>query len=45
MHFQSSNIENLAIPLPITESSRRIARQFAITQPTKEKAEQVLLNV
>lgn len=44
MNFKSSNIENLAIPLPITESSRQIASQFAVTQPTREKAEQVLLN-
>ena len=43
-NFKSSDIENFAIPLPITEASRQIASQFAATQPTKEKAEQVLLN-
>lgn len=44
MNFTSSDIENFAIPLPITESSRQIASQFAATQPTEEKAQQVLLN-
>lgn len=39
-----SEIQNFAIPLPITRKNFEIARQFAVRQPTKEKAEQVLLN-
>ena len=38
------NIENIAVPLPITSKSREIARDFAIQQATKQKAEQVLYN-
>ena len=34
----------LAVPLPITETARQIARQFAQAQPTAQKGEQVRLN-
>lgn len=40
----SPEIENLVIPLPITQENRQMAKQFAIKQPTREKAEQVWLN-
>lgn len=44
MVLTSPEIENLVIPLPITQENRQIAQQFAICQPTREKAEQVWLN-
>lgn len=44
MISQFSELENFAIPLPITAQSRQIALQFAARQPNRQKAEQVLLN-
>lgn len=44
MSPKSSSTENGAISLPITAQIRHIANQFAARQPTKEKAEQILLN-
>jgi uncharacterized protein YpiB (UPF0302 family) len=38
------DIENIAIPLPITSENREIARNFARQQATQEKAKQVLYN-
>ena len=38
------DIENIAVPLPITQESRRLAQQFAAQQHTTEKAEEVFLN-
>lgn len=38
------DIENIAIPLPITSETREIAHNFAAQQTTKQKAEQVLYN-
>jgi Protein of unknown function (DUF1822) len=37
-------IDEVAVPLPITQRTLAIARQFASQQPTGEKAEQVRLN-
>lgn len=37
-------VEELAVPLPITRANWAIAQQFASEQPTAEKAEQVRLN-
>lgn len=44
MLLQSPEIDNLTFILPITRQNRQIAKQFAIGQATKEKAEQVWLN-
>ena len=44
MSHKSSETEHCAISLPITAQIRDIAERFAARQPTKEKAEQVLLN-
>ncbi len=44
MISQFPEIENFAIPLPITRENRQLARQFAAQQPIREKVEQVLLN-
>ncbi len=44
MIFQSQGIEKFAIPLPITQENRKIAREFAAQELGEEKAEQVLLN-
>ena len=38
------DIENIAVPLPITSKTREIAHEFAAQQATKLKAEQVLYN-
>ncbi len=40
----SSEVENFAIHLPITNQIRQTANDFAARQPTKKKAEQILLN-
>lgn len=40
----SSQIENLAVYLPITTEIRHVADRFALRQPTPEKAEEVRLN-
>ena len=44
MSYLRRNIEDLSLPLPITQAASRIARQFSQQQPTQEKAEQVRLN-
>jgi hypothetical protein len=44
MVSQFSEIQNFDIPLPITDENFQVACQFAARQPTREKAEQVLLN-
>ncbi|MBD2744958.1 DUF1822 family protein [Coleofasciculus sp. FACHB-1120] len=44
MTFNTDELEDLALPLPITQAARTIAQQFATQQPTPHKAEQVLLN-
>ena len=44
MSYLKRNIEDLSLPLPITQTAGRIARQFSQQQPTQEKAEQVRLN-
>ncbi|NET83578.1 MAG: DUF1822 family protein [Moorea sp. SIO1F2] len=44
MTYNTHNLEQFALPLPITQNARRSAEQFARQQPTPEKAEQVRLN-
>ena len=44
MISKSPERDNLAITLPITGEMRQIASNFAAQQPTKEKAQQVMLN-
>jgi hypothetical protein len=44
MTYHTNNIEDFALPLPITQMARRTAQQFATGQPTPQKAEQVWLN-
>lgn len=44
MVFNFQDIENIAVPLPITSKTREIAREFAAQQATELKAEQVLYN-
>ncbi|EGJ31278.1 MULTISPECIES: DUF1822 family protein [Moorena] len=44
MTYNTHNLEQFALPLPITDNARRSAEQFARQQPTSEKAEQVRLN-
>lgn len=44
MTYSTNEIEDFALPLPITQNARRIAQQFASFQPTPQKAEQVRLN-
>lgn len=44
MTYNTNEIENFALSLPITQTARRIAQQFASGQPTPEKTEQVRLN-
>ena len=44
MTYNTHELEDFALPLPITQAARRIAQQFATQQPTPHKAEQVLLN-
>lgn len=44
MTYSTNETEDLALPLPITLTARRIAQQFASGQPTAQKAEQVRLN-
>ena len=40
----TTNEQDNALTLPITQAARRTAQEFAYQQPTPEKAEQVLLN-
>ena len=44
MISKSIEIQDLALPLPITQTARKIAQQFASLQPNPQKAEQVRLN-
>ena len=44
MTYSTNEIEDFTLPLPITQTARRIAHQFASLQPTPQKAEQVRLN-
>lgn len=44
MSYSIHELNDFALPLPITQTARRIAQQFASEQPTLEKAEQVRLN-
>jgi hypothetical protein len=44
MAYHINEIEEFALPLPITQMARRTAQQFASQQPTDQKAEQVRLN-
>ena len=38
------DIENIAVPLPITSEIREIARSFAARQATEQQANRVLYN-
>lgn len=44
MTYNPQQLENWALPLPITRLARHQAQAFASTQPTPQKAEQVRLN-
>jgi hypothetical protein len=44
MTYNTHEIDEFALPLPITSAARRKAQEFASQQPTPEKAEQVRLN-
>lgn len=44
MTFSTSEIEELSLPLPITQAERQVAQQFSQQQSTPQKAEQVQLN-
>ena len=44
MTYHTQNLDNWALPLPITQMARRKAQEFANMQPTQKKAEQVRLN-
>ncbi len=44
MTYITDELEDSALPLPITQVARRTAQQFASQQPTPQKAEQVRLN-
>ncbi|NEO80505.1 DUF1822 family protein [Moorena sp. SIO4G3] len=44
MTYNTHNLEQFALPLPITNNARSRAEQFARQQPTPQKAEQVRLN-
>jgi hypothetical protein len=44
MTYNTNEIEDFALSLPITQTARRTAQQFAHEQPTPQKAEQVRLN-
>ncbi len=44
MTYNTSELENWVLPLPITRLARQKAQEFANTQPTRQKAEQVRLN-
>jgi hypothetical protein len=44
MTYHINEIEEFALPLPITQRARRTAQEFASQQPTPQKAEQVRLN-
>lgn len=44
MTYNTNEIDEFALPLPITCAARREAQEFANQQPTAQKAEQVRLN-
>lgn len=44
MAYNFSGIEDVSLPLPITQAARKLAQQFANQQPNSQKAEQVYLN-
>ncbi len=44
MTYNTNDIEELSLSLPITREARKTAQQFASEQPTTQKAEQVRLN-
>ena len=44
MTYSNKDVENLSLPLLITQTSCQIAQQFAEQQPNPQKAEQVYLN-
>lgn len=44
MIYSLNNIEDFALPLPITQTARKTAQKFASQQRTPQKAEQVRLN-
>ena len=44
MTYHTNEIDEFALPLPITCAARREAQEFANQQPTAQKAEQVRLN-
>ena len=44
MTYNTNDIEEFALSLPITQTARQTAQQFASEQPTPQKAEQVRLN-
>lgn len=44
MTDNTQDLDNWALPLPITQIARRKAQEFADMQPTSQKAEQVRLN-
>jgi hypothetical protein len=44
MTYNRNEVDDFALPLPITQEARTIAQQFASEQPTQEKAEQVRQN-
>ena len=44
MAYSNIEVEELSLPLLITQASQRIAQQFAERQPNPQKAEQVYLN-
>jgi hypothetical protein len=44
MSYFTNKLEDFALPLPITQTARTQAQQFATEQPTPQKAEQVRLN-
>lgn len=44
MTYRTDHLENFALPLPITQTARQIAEEFASQQPTPQKAKQVRLN-
>ncbi len=44
MKSQTQTLEDLSIPMAITQEARRVAQKFAQEQPTPPKAEQVYFN-
>jgi Protein of unknown function (DUF1822) len=44
MTYSTQNVEEFALPLPITQQARHTAQQFARYHPTPQKADQVRLN-